>query len=309
MGMAHRITLAALVALAALACKQGSIAVPTPQPDLRDVYVAGEDAVFAVAEDGEILFYDGERWITQESGTRFSTLRGVGGTGPADVWAVGPFGVAAHFDGSAWTLVETSVRNNLERVSAVAPDDVWAVGQGGAVVHWDGTEWTRVEVGMIGGLYDVWADADTVWLAGGGGAFRYDRATGSITDTLTDMSFRAVHPMGTGAVAGGLNGTLMRYDGEGWVAQELREGVSVLGLWAGESSAWAIGYQSGGPMGRGGALVGFDGESWTEEYSGSTKYLRAIDGTDPNDLWAVGDDGTVLRYDGVSWAPVPLEPE
>jgi hypothetical protein len=292
-------------ALVVASCLQKPIAVPPSQPDLRGVYVASESAVFAVGEDGEILFYDGEGWTEQESGLSFSNLRGVSGTGPDDVWAVGAFGVAAHFDGSTWTRVETSVTNNLESVWAVAPDDVWSVGQGGATVHYDGTEWTRIETGAVGWLYDVWADAEVVWIAGSG-VFRYDRATETGTAMLAEGGFRAVHPMGAGAVAGGLNGNLRRLDGESWTDPEIRDGVSVTDLWAGESSAWAIGYQGGGPMGRGGAFVSFDGTGWTEEDSGDTAYLRAIHGTSATNLWTVGDDGAVFRFDGTSWAPVPL---
>ncbi len=55
-------------------------------------------------------------------------------------------------------------------------------------------------------------------------------------------------------------------------------------------------------VGEGGTLLHYDGQSWLpDRQSGLYPNLNAVYGFAPNDLWAVGDKSTVLRYDGISW--------
>lgn len=97
-----------------------------------------------------------------------ASYRDVDGVGPDDIWAVGGRGgaavavgraIAAHWDGSSWTMnnpPEVSFGEVLEAVVMVGADDVWASGRYDRVVdnvardtplfwHWDGSEWTRYE--------------------------------------------------------------------------------------------------------------------------------------------------------------------
>ena len=104
-------------------------------------------------------------------------LAGIWGTGASDVWAVGrefvdaqatgesfPGNVVFHWDGTAWTRVETRTVPNLAEVWGSGATDVWAVGQGGGMLHWDGTRWisasagTQADVTCLRGMSgDYWA--------------------------------------------------------------------------------------------------------------------------------------------------------
>lgn len=44
-----------------------------------------------------------------------------------------------------------------------------------------------------------------------------------------------------------------------------------------------------------------NGDRWVIVDSGTTADLRAISGTSPDDLWAVGDRGTILHWNGSAW--------
>ena len=46
---------------------------------------------------------------------------------------------------------------------------------------------------------------------------------------------------------------------------------------------------------------GYDWRTWTVPGSPN---LRAIHGTDSDDVFAAGDGGILLRFDGVEWRPV-----
>jgi len=37
---------------------------------------------------------------------------------------------------------------------------------------------------------------------------------------------------------------------------------------------------------------------------GTTANLSAVWGSGPNDVWAVGDNGTIVRWNGAVWSPV-----
>jgi hypothetical protein len=92
-------------------------------------------------------------------------LLGVSASGPDDAWAVGNTNsldaashntLAAHWDGTAWTIVPTPAAASggrlasLYDVADLSPANVWAVGQGKdarpLAEHWDGTAWSVVPV-------------------------------------------------------------------------------------------------------------------------------------------------------------------
>jgi hypothetical protein len=92
-------------------------------------------------------------------------LLGVSASGPNDAWAVGNTNsisaashdtLAAHWDGTAWTIVPTPAAASggrlasLYDVADLGPANAWAVGQGKdarpLAEHWDGTAWSVVPV-------------------------------------------------------------------------------------------------------------------------------------------------------------------
>jgi hypothetical protein len=48
----------------------------------------------------------------------------------------------------------------------------------------------------------------------------------------------------------------------------------------------------------------FDASGWSPVASGTFSDLRAVWGSGPNDVWAVGDNGAALRWDGTRWRAV-----
>jgi len=58
----------------------------------------------------------GSSWVSTTQGTE--ELRGVYGTGPNDVWAVGANGAVLHFDGNTWTPMNLGNGETLNAVWA-----------------------------------------------------------------------------------------------------------------------------------------------------------------------------------------------
>ncbi|WP_437941066.1 hypothetical protein [Sorangium sp. So ce341] len=71
-------------------------------------------------------------WRAHESETSTS-LTGVWGSGPGDVFAVGKDGVIVHYDGLKWTSQPSNAYGSLHGVWGSGPSDVFAVGDGGTV--------------------------------------------------------------------------------------------------------------------------------------------------------------------------------
>ncbi len=63
-----------------------------------------------------MLRFDGTRWLSYPAGGPSCSLRGVHGTGPDDVWAVGGQGIAWHFNGSSWEADGVETKYDLNAV-------------------------------------------------------------------------------------------------------------------------------------------------------------------------------------------------
>lgn len=59
-------------------------------------------------------------------------------------------------------------------------------------------------------------------------------------------------------------------------------------------------------VGNNGTVLRFDGADWNPVDVGTTVQLNAVWGTSANDVWVVGASGTVLHFDGASWTPVDI---
>jgi hypothetical protein len=60
-------------------------------------------------------------------------------------------------------------------------------------------------------------------------------------------------------------------------------------------------------VGDGGTILHFNGLRWAAMSSPTTETLRAVSGTAPDNVYAAGDNGTALHYDGTAWTA--LDPQ
>lgn len=263
-------------------------------------WVIGIDSVYGL-KPGTLPYatrwHDG-RWTrtplapSPAPSTTSVALYGIASVSPTDAWAVGSAAgaesgaVVQHWDGTRWTATDhpgAQVANAvLLDVTATAADDVWAVGNVGngstedvpLVEHWDGTSWTAVDLPelppgvALGSLTSVSGSGpDDVWVSGFQGAGQW--------------SGRALPLLG-------------HWDGESWRWVDLPDtGPAVLtGVYtAGPADVWAVVNRPGGDPGE---LLRWDGEEATlsawpgrQEY-GLHYFANDIDGTGPDDVWAVG---------------------
>ena len=58
-------------------------------------------------------------------------------------------------------------------------------------------------------------------------------------------------------------------------------------------------------VGDGGAVLRWDGSAWSPQSSGTAKNLYGVWGSSANNVWAVGAGGTVIWWDGTAWTARP----
>jgi hypothetical protein len=240
-------------------------------------------------------------------------LQSIWGSSEADIWAVGDSGTIVHFDGSAWTLVDSGVTDNLTSVRGTGPSDVWAVGDAGSVLHWDGSAWTVVsQVGLP--LLGLWAFApDDVWAVGvdfggfGGSGFVHHWTGASTgwqdadvpgTDTLWRVWGSGSHDVWLAGASSGAGATFhgdgMNFDSVAFTGDPLH------GIWgSGPDDVWATTST--------GSIEHWTGSAWSPApaLSSSGQGLFGVGGSGPDDVWTVGVGGVVAHYAAGSWTISP----
>ena len=69
-------------------------------------------------------------------------------------------------------------------------------------------------------------------------------------------------------------------------------------------SVWGTSGKDVFAVGDSGTILHFDGRTWSAVKSGTTRWLYSVWGAGPANVFAVGDHGTILHYNGKSWAPM-----
>ena len=128
---------------------------------------------------------------------------------------MGPGGATLHRTAGGWTVVSSPVTQTLRGVRGTSPSNVWAVGDAGTMIRFDGTQWSIVSSPSTSGLTSVWAggSASQAWASGvAGGMFYWNGLTWSKTPTPTNDDLAGVWGTSpTNVWAIGAVGTILHY--------------------------------------------------------------------------------------------------
>ncbi len=72
------------------------------------------------------------------------------------------------------------------------------------------------------------------------------------------------------------------------------------------NDVWAHSPDESWAVGEAGTVLRWDGESWCHECAPTDADLHGAWASGPEDVWAVGESGTVLHRDGAAWSIVPI---
>ncbi len=285
--------------------------------DLAGIWGSAINDIWIVGANGTTLHYDGMLWSPVPSGTT-NALTAVWGSGANDVWAVGLGGTILHWSSAAtgWQPVNASPAYDLNAVWGSRGNDVWAVGSlsqtGGAtsaeapILHWDGSAWSggytfaspfaRLNLNGVRSM----GENGAVLAVGDGDAVLYDTASlfasypGSgtvwnVASLANDLEVEDTFSFGWTTFAVGSDYIYSYYNGT-WTASPTPDDLLLYGLFGfADNDFYAVGSAYGTP-----AVLHWNGSLWSTEAAG-VDALSKVWGATPNDLWAIGRGGTILR--------------
>jgi hypothetical protein len=223
--------------------------------------------------------------------------RGIWGTSPTNVFAVGDGGIIRNYDGSTWAKIEHGVMEQLYEIWGNSEDHIFTVGDGGTILHYDGNTWSAMSSGSTASLYGVWGGSkDDVFAVGANGTtLHYDGSAWSAMISGSTEHLRDIwgsHHDNVFAV--GFNGTILNYNSGIWTTLSAGTTEHLRGIWGASAINIFV-------VGSSGTILHFDGHFWTSMDSGTTTDLEGVWGASATDVFAVGDDGMILHYDGSTW--------
>jgi hypothetical protein len=96
---------------------------------------SGSD-VWVASGESQLRHYDGQKWSLLFSiPDRYNDITQLRALAPDDIWGVGSFGTAVHWDGKTWREVETRFWDQLSGLWMDKSGEGWAVGRYGTILH------------------------------------------------------------------------------------------------------------------------------------------------------------------------------
>jgi trimeric autotransporter adhesin len=224
-----------------------------------------------------------------------------------DVWsssashalAVGELGFIFAFDGAGWTRQVAPSLERLNTVWAASPSVAYVGGDNGVLLRWTGTAWVEQPSPTTEHVYAMWgASATDVWAVTEGGEILHTDGTDwSVVHTQSQPLYGVYGTSPSDVHVVGLNGTALHWNGSSWSARSTGTAHVLVGLWAADANqAMTVGARDF----TSGVTLRYNG-SWSEVPAATPNILSAIWGAVGFDLYAVGDMGTVVRFDGTGW--------
>ncbi|MBU1320332.1 MAG: hypothetical protein KKG33_13565 [candidate division Zixibacteria bacterium] len=310
------------------------------------VWGSSADNIFAVGVTGLILHYDGSKWdsvSTVTSGTLISTW----GFGDDTLIAVGENAKMVFYDGVTWQTFDAGVSDesvvDFVAVWGLSSDGIYASTVQGDIFQIDfAADILRSHRLGTKGVYGISGIVpDEFYFCGDGGIVYRSTAEGVHTQLLPRVASGRLRTVwgesDFDVYAAGDDGVVLAKSGTGWRQMHQKNDNVILELWgtsgnaifaaAGSKilqfngSAWSVSYHTDDTLanyvsiwgqspwdvyaaGDNGKVIHFDGAAWRELDTGSNKHIAAIRGTRDGLIFTAGEEGTILRYDGTNWAQI-----
>ena len=297
---------------------------------LRAVVRCPDDSVMVAGAQGTVLALRGGEWTRMQTGTS-THLTGLHADADGTVHAVGGqfnvrrngfVGSVLRLRGGTWTpLVADEPLPRMRAVERVG-DSVVAAGDNGTIARVADDSVVSERIDTRRDLYALAAAGGHRALGVGDGGTVVERTTVSAAALpALDLTPGAV-PVGRAspweAVAGcpsdrvlwslwgddgrffavGDEGAIVSFDGAQWLAHAAPSPLHLHGVWGRRADqVYAVGDF--------GSVLEFDGSRWREIHRlGVDVSAVAVAGFGPHDLFVVGDEGLILRSDGVGFERV-----
>lgn len=258
------------------------------------------------------------------------------GNSPQNVWAVGfnyyGLGEIFHYTGKSWERVTPNLGFNYELISVLgfSDNDIYVAGSKlvidtalhshSLILHYNGSGWSIENIPDGGGLRFMHGrNANDIWACGINGALYHKSATtwtkipfskdlnlGPIFESPTGevylMSEYYNYPI-TGDTA---MFYFSKYTSNAWTILDSCRLVNIDGIPTGykfgNNAMW--GGSANEIYSIGDAVYKFDGNKWEGLGGYGGYFLKDIKGTSRNNIYLVGEHGTIGYYNGSNWSGI-----
>jgi hypothetical protein len=287
--------------------------------ELRSIWASSSTDIYAVGEgdpDGTMLHYDGVTWTQAPLPVRF--VMAIWGSSSRDVFVVGgeerndehsPGSYLTHFDGTEWRSEATNLVRycDFSNVGGSSAKDVYFLG--GGLDHFNGSSFDA-SVG-IGGEYpmqDFWASPNAVYVVGDGErVYLFDGSLAGLGGWRLPTYVNGVWALSriNAFVVGEPGDPAHAYNSSNIYHYDGAWTAMTTGSPSSLSDIWGSSEADVFAVGQAGTVLHYDGSSWTVMPTGTNNNLSCVWGSSSTDVYAVGDSGTILHYDGVQWMAIP----
>jgi len=292
---------------------------------LYDVWGSGPSALWSVGAGSTILGSSGGAWLPPTSNPiqPNSTVYYVKGTAADNVYATG-FGNAglSRWDGTKWTMQPNwpgYPNVDARGLFVVGPSDVMipvADFSGPTkylIYRFNGTTYTSLPITLVAGeaLYRIWGvSGSDAWVGSSTGIYHWDgtKWTKDASPAVQNKSLQFVWGTAANDIYAATPNELFHYDGTAWTAAPPDNGVTPANFL---NLGGAKGPEVWMPTGTNGRFFRYAGgacspKCWTQvDVPNVPASFRAVWGAANDNLWAVGNSGIILHYNGTQWTRSP----
>jgi hypothetical protein len=280
---------------------------PLTTTSLYAVYGSDEDDVFVVGDLGAIAHYNGTNWVEKNALTAVQ-FRDVWSSSPTNGYAVG-YNAVYKYDGTSWNPDFSAGQSNFTCLWGIDMNNVWCGTTEPFVMHWNGTGWTQSAVPTYSQFFDMWGTSSndiyavgTNWMTNAVIICHYNGSNWSDV-TPPGLGVSALYSVwGTASdnvYVAGEGSTIRRWNGSSWGTMNttgLPSGQIIRAIRGRDASDIYVAFYNN--------VYRFNGSSWaTTGISSALGIYPSIEDiwVGPTKLFAVGQGGVVVTYDGVIW--------
>ncbi len=227
-------------------------------------------------------------------------LKAIWGSSQDNIFAVGWDGFILHNDGTGWTPFDYSqfpsyiMETHFRCIWGTSENDIFIGGNDGMILHYDGIKWEKMETGVQKAIYGIWGSSGSnVFAVGYSFVLHYDGEKWDNVNIAAQGLLDAIWGSSDSDIfIAGDRGIIFHYDGETWTQMESNTGESLRSLWGtGPANVFAAGKS---------VIVHWDGNTWKPMDVPDVGYYD-IWGFSEDDIFAVGNNGVIIRYNGNNW--------
>ena len=262
--------------------------------DLFSVWRPADSFIWAVGSAETMITWDGSKWNERLVPYEGIDFIDIWGTDVFNVWATSTNEVIHITSNMVWTIQSPSISGPVRAIHGSSSADVWAMGTWGNSWHWKGASWTPHQSKDYSDYTDVFALDAKQAWAVGQRGASFTLENGAWKNMSANVSKLR-------AVTAACSVT----EEDIWIASVNPTGIQhydgrqlvdfQLDDDASIFALWCLASDQVWAVGPQGKLRRWQGESWTNVPSPSTEHLNGVWGSGDT-IWAVGNNGTILNW-------------